>query len=58
MRYPAPRVDRRFKDGDTIRVGPIAVTAHLTAGSTRGCTSWSFPVRDSDRVLHRRQCLR
>jgi metallo-beta-lactamase class B len=50
--YPAARVDHRFKDGDTIRVGPIAMTAHVTAGHTRGCTSWSFPVRDGDRVLN------
>ncbi len=50
--YPAARVDHRFKDGDTIRVGPIALTAHITAGHTRGCTSWSFPVHDGDRVLN------
>ena len=50
--YPAARVDHRFKDGETIRVGPIAVTAHITGGHTRGCTSWSFPVRDGDRVLN------
>jgi metallo-beta-lactamase class B len=50
--YPPPHVDRRFKDGDTIRLGPIALTAHITAGHTRGCTSWSFPVRDGDRVLN------
>jgi metallo-beta-lactamase class B len=49
--YPPARVDHRFKDGDTIRVGPIALTAHITAGSSRGCTSWAFPVRDGDRVL-------
>ena len=34
-----------------VRVGPIALTAHITGGSTRGCTSWSFPVRDGDREL-------
>ena len=51
-RYPAPRVDHRFKDGDTIRVGPVELTAHITAGHTRGSTSWSFPVRDGDRVLN------
>ena len=49
--YPAARVDHRFKDGDTIRVGPIALTAHVTGGHTRGCTSWSFKVRDGDRDL-------
>ena len=50
--YPAARVDHRFRDGDTIRVGPIAITAHVTGGHTRGCTSWSFPARDGDRVLN------
>jgi metallo-beta-lactamase class B len=50
--YPPARVDHRFTDGDTIRVGPIALTAHMTGGSSRGCTSWSFPVRDGDRVLN------
>jgi metallo-beta-lactamase class B len=50
-RFPAPRVDRRFRDGDTIRVGSLALTAHVTAGHTPGCTSWSFPVRHGGRDL-------
>jgi metallo-beta-lactamase class B len=50
--YPPVRVDHRFKDGDTIRLGPIALTAHITAGHTRGCTSFLFQVRDGDRVLN------
>jgi metallo-beta-lactamase class B len=50
--YPPPHVDHRFKDGDTIRVGPIALVAHVTGGHSRGCTSWSFTVRDGDRVLN------
>ena len=50
--YPKMRVDHRFKDGDTIRLGPLALTAHITGGHTRGCTSWSFDVRDGDRVLN------
>jgi metallo-beta-lactamase class B len=50
--YPAPRVDHRFQDGDTIRVGSTVLTAHITGGHTRGCTSWSFPVRDGNRVLN------
>jgi metallo-beta-lactamase class B len=51
IRYPAPRVDHRFKDGDTIRVGATEITAHITGGHTRGCTTYAFPVRDGDRVL-------
>ena len=49
--YPAPRVDHRFKDGAKIRVGPIELTAHVTPGHTRGCTSWAFPVKDGNREL-------
>ena len=51
IRYPAPRVDHVFEEGDTIRVGTTALTAHVTGGHTRGCTSYAFPVRDGDRVL-------
>lgn len=50
-RFPAPRIDHRFQDGATIRLGPIELTAHITAGHTPGCTTWSFPVRDGDREL-------
>ena len=50
-RFPAPRVDHTFRDGDTVRVGPLAVTAHVTAGHTPGCTTWTYPVRDGDREL-------
>src|SRR4051812_3090103 len=51
IRYPAPRVDHRFNDGDTIHVGTTEITAHITGGHTRGCTTYTFPVRDGDRVL-------
>lgn len=50
-RFPPPRIDHRFRSDTTIRVGPIAVTAHVTAGHTPGCTSWSFPVHHGDRDL-------
>ena len=53
MSYAPPRVDHRFTDGETIRLGPIALTAHFTPGTSRaGCTSWSFPVQDGDRTLN------
>jgi len=51
MRYPAPRINHRFKDGAQIRLGPICLTAHVTAGHTPGCTTWAFPVRDGSREL-------
>ena len=49
--FPEAHVDQRFKNGDTIRLGPIELTAHVTAGHTPGCTSWSFPVQDGERTL-------
>ena len=39
--YPAPQVDHQFDDGETIRVGPLALTAHITPGHARGCTTWA-----------------
>ena len=53
--YPAARVDHRVADGDSVRVGPLEVTAHITANAP-WCTTWSFTVRDRDRdlrVVHR-----
>ena len=50
-KFPAPHVDHTFADGATIRLGPLALTAHVTGGHTPGCTSWSFPVQDGDREL-------
>jgi metallo-beta-lactamase class B len=50
-RFPPPRIDHRFGDGTIVRLGPIALTAHVTAGHTPGCTSWSFLVRDGNRDL-------
>ncbi|HEX8448056.1 MAG TPA: subclass B3 metallo-beta-lactamase [Allosphingosinicella sp.] len=51
LSYPPARVDRRFKDGTVVRLGDIELTAHVTPGHTRGCTSWSIPLRDKGRAL-------
>lgn len=50
--YSAPRVDHQFNDGATISLGNNKLTAHITAGHTRGCTTWSFPVREGERELN------
>src|SRR5579859_5283557 len=44
--YPATKVDRVLHDGDTVKLGDIVLTAHLTAGHTRGCTTWTMKVQD------------
>ena len=48
--FPPVRVDRVVADGETVSVGGAAVTAHLTPGHTKGCTSWSMRARDGRRV--------
>jgi metallo-beta-lactamase class B len=39
--FPAVAVDRVVGDGDTVSLGGVTLTAHLTQGHTKGCTSWS-----------------
>jgi metallo-beta-lactamase class B len=39
---PPVRNVQRFQDGETLRVGSIAVTAHLTPGHTQGGTTWTW----------------
>lgn len=46
LQFPPVKVDRAIKDGDTFELGGVTFTAHVTAGHTRGCTSWSWPVTD------------
>jgi metallo-beta-lactamase class B len=42
---------RVIVDGETIRVGPIAVTAHFTPGHTPGGTTWTWESCESTRCL-------
>lgn len=45
--FPAVPNVARFADGDTLRVGRIAVTAHLTPGHTPGGTTWTWRSCDA-----------
>src|SRR5882757_1423309 len=42
-------IDRVLHDGDTVALGGMTLTAHLTPGHTRGCTTWTFNVADAGR---------
>jgi metallo-beta-lactamase class B len=46
MRYPSAKVDRVLHDGDTVTLGDAVLTAHLTPGHTKGCTTWTMKVQD------------
>jgi metallo-beta-lactamase class B len=41
-RFPAVAPVRAVADGETLRVGPLAITAHLTPGHTPGGTTWTW----------------
>jgi metallo-beta-lactamase class B len=43
-------IDRVLKDGDTVALGGMTLTAHLTPGHTKGCTTWTFKVQDSGKA--------
>jgi len=42
-------IDRIIHDGDTVALGGTTLVAHLTAGHTPGCTTWTTKVRDGGR---------
>jgi metallo-beta-lactamase class B len=47
---PPVKVDRVLKDGDKVTVGSITLTANVTPGHTRGCTTWTFPLKVDGQV--------
>jgi len=42
-------IDRVIKDGERVTLGGTTLTAHLTPGHTRGCTTWQMTVPDGGR---------
>ncbi len=44
--YEPARVDRVLHDGSEVRLGETVLTAHLTPGHTKGCTTWTLKVQD------------
>ena len=50
--YPPAHVDRVLHDGDTVSLGGATLTAHLTAGHTKGTTTWTIDESDGGRTLH------
>jgi len=44
--YPPATVDRGLHDGDEVKLGDTVLTARLTPGHTKGCTTWTMKVKD------------
>lgn len=46
--FPPVKVDRTVREGDTVTLGNVTLTARETPGHSPGCTSWAFNVKDGD----------
>lgn len=46
IRFPAAHVDRGIRDGETVTLGGVTLTAVATPGHTPGCTSWKMRIID------------
>lgn len=44
--YPSTKVDEILHDRDEIKLGGTVLTAHLTAGHTQGCTTYTMQLTD------------
>lgn len=44
-------VGRVLRDGDTVTLGGVTLTAHLTPGHTKGCTTWTTTIADGGKPL-------
>jgi metallo-beta-lactamase class B len=46
LTFPPVKVDRIITDGARVTLGNATMTAHVTPGHTKGCTTWTMPVTD------------
>ena len=44
--YKPVKADQTVRDGGTVQLGGVTLTAHLTPGHTKGCTTWTMPVEE------------
>src|SRR5215471_1321185 len=43
-------IDRVLHDGDKVTLGGTTLTAHLTPGHTKGCTTWTFKASENGKT--------
>ena len=46
LAYEPVKPDRLIADGERVELGGVSLTAHLTPGHTKGCTSWSMRMNE------------
>ncbi len=47
--YPPVKVDKLLSDGEVVKLGNVAMTAHLTPGHTEGNTAWTMKVTENSK---------
>jgi metallo-beta-lactamase class B len=52
MWFPPAHVDRVLHDDDRVSLGGTVLTAHKTAGHTKGATTWTMDVAEAGKTLH------
>lgn len=50
--FKPAKVDRIIKDGEKVELGGVSLVARVTAGHTKGCTTWTTVVEDAGRKLN------
>jgi metallo-beta-lactamase class B len=50
--YKSVKVDRVLHDGDEVKLGDMALVAHLTPGHTKGCTTWTMKVAKGSKTYN------
>jgi metallo-beta-lactamase class B len=43
-------IDKTLKDGEQVKLGDATLTAHLTAGHTKGCTTWTWKTQEGGKT--------
>ena len=47
LTYEPVKPDRIISDDERVELGGVSLTAHLTPGHTKGCTTWSMRVNEA-----------
>ena len=50
--YTPVKSDQVIADGEKVTLGDVALTAHLTPGHTKGCTTWTTTVQEDGKTYN------
>lgn len=48
--YQPVQADKLLADGDKVELGGVTLTAHLTPGHTKGCTTWTMQAEERGKL--------